>query len=295
MRACLKAGLKYSTGHLATPGLWAYKIGPCQGIQMADELWMSRLLLLRITERAGVELSFDPRPLPGDWGDSCCVVEYSTKESRQPGSGMIAMQQHIAKLQIHHMQHMVAYGKHNLQRLMSKGSTSSFSSSMNSMQFTVGIGNKRASVMIPTSTLLSKCGPILDRRASSNMDPYLVMMLLASATLEIGLPAGATSAVPISYPTSSRPTGCMTSFSMVSGLSQSALSQSVNTLNTEEVLISELDKIDQFSPNTPPNLLGDASLSYSDEAYSEVCSDACTPTSDRPLSAAAKDDEMFYE
>jgi glutamine synthetase len=41
-----------------TPGQWEYQIGPCEGIDMADQLWISRYVLHRVCEQFGVVVSF---------------------------------------------------------------------------------------------------------------------------------------------------------------------------------------------------------------------------------------------
>jgi hypothetical protein len=35
----------------AVPGQWSYNIGPCRGIELGDHLWLSRYLLLRLSEQ----------------------------------------------------------------------------------------------------------------------------------------------------------------------------------------------------------------------------------------------------
>ena len=35
----------------AVPGQWSYTIGPCRGIELGDHLWLSRYLLLRLSEQ----------------------------------------------------------------------------------------------------------------------------------------------------------------------------------------------------------------------------------------------------
>merc|ERR1712061_499226 len=41
------------------PGQWEYQIGPCEGIQSGDDMWMSRYLMFRVCERLGVNVTFD--------------------------------------------------------------------------------------------------------------------------------------------------------------------------------------------------------------------------------------------
>ena len=57
-RACLYAGIKISgTNAEVMPAQWEYQVGPCVGISVGDDLWMSRFLLHRIAEEFGVSLN----------------------------------------------------------------------------------------------------------------------------------------------------------------------------------------------------------------------------------------------
>lgn len=52
------------------PSQWEYQVGPCVGIDMGDHLWMSRYIMYRVCEMFNVEVTFDPKPIPGDWNGS---------------------------------------------------------------------------------------------------------------------------------------------------------------------------------------------------------------------------------
>ena len=54
-------------------------MGPCEGIQMGDHLWMSRFLLHRVAEDFGITVSFDPKPVPGDWNGAGAHTNYRLK------------------------------------------------------------------------------------------------------------------------------------------------------------------------------------------------------------------------
>ena len=42
-RACLYAGIKISgTNAEVMPSQWEFQVGPCEGIEMGDQLWMAR-------------------------------------------------------------------------------------------------------------------------------------------------------------------------------------------------------------------------------------------------------------
>ena len=59
---------------------WEYQVGPCEGIDMGDQLWMSRFLLYRVSEDFGYKVSFDPKPLPGDWNGAGAHTNYRLVE-----------------------------------------------------------------------------------------------------------------------------------------------------------------------------------------------------------------------
>lgn len=279
LRSCLHAGLKIDgVSPAGCEGAWAYKLGPCQGTDAADQLWISRYILLRLSERFDFAVSFDPRPCQSDWAGGSCVVEFSTRETRQPGSGIAAIQEQMARLQASHLSHMMAYGQGNMKRLLERNS-------IEAIRFTCGFNNKKSSITIPRSTLINRCGCYVDRRPASNMDPYLVCMLLVSSALRVPLPVGPCLAGPMSF--SGKRAGCSPAASISPSGSWTRGSYDENT---EDVLIDELEKIDKFAPETPPN---DFSQLSSCAEGSDECSDGTSPERQGPLSAACGEDDMY--
>jgi len=70
-RACLYSGVNISgTNAEVMPAQWEFQVGPCEGIQMGDDLWLARFLLHRTAEDFGVVVSMDPKPMQvsKDWG-----------------------------------------------------------------------------------------------------------------------------------------------------------------------------------------------------------------------------------
>lgn len=66
--ACLYAGIEFAgTNAEVMPAQWEYQVGPSLGMKAADDLWVSRYILWRIAEEFGVVVTFDPKPMEGNW------------------------------------------------------------------------------------------------------------------------------------------------------------------------------------------------------------------------------------
>jgi len=137
---------------------------------------MARYLLQRVGEDFKVDVSFAPK-LFKDWNGSGCHTNYSTKEMRTTG-GKKYIEDMMTRLGEKQREHMLCYGEGNDERLTGIHETSSMD------KFTWGVGNRAASVRIPTSVANNNyIGYIEDRRPASNICPYLVCSLIADTTL----------------------------------------------------------------------------------------------------------------
>uniref|UniRef100_A0A3Q3MYR7 Glutamine synthetase n=1 Tax=Mastacembelus armatus TaxID=205130 RepID=A0A3Q3MYR7_9TELE len=182
-RACLYAGINIcGTNAEAFPTQWEFQVGPCEGIEVGDHVWMARYILHRICEDFGVVASLDATPIEEKNHTSGCHTNFSTKEMRSKG-GLQYIEEAIARLSKRHSQHLRVYDPHggadNMIRLTNQSTTSSFQS------FSTATASRKVSVRIPDHVSRSGCGYLEDRRPAANCDPYSVMRALAETLNDV--------------------------------------------------------------------------------------------------------------
>ncbi|XP_071360543.1 glutamine synthetase-like [Trachinotus anak] len=180
-RACLYAGVKIDgTNAEQLASQWEFQVGPCEGTEMGDHLWMARYILHRVCEDLGVVASLDAKPIEGNINTSGCHINFSTKEMRSEG-GLKYIEEAIGRLSERHAQHLRVYDPHggadNMVRLMSHRCTSSFH------VFSTATASRNVSVRIPGHVSRKGCGYLEDRRPSANCDPYTVIRALVETCL----------------------------------------------------------------------------------------------------------------
>lgn len=180
LQCCLYAGLSISGVNAEVePGQWEFQIGPVEGIEASDQLWVARYILNRLSEQYNIIINYHPKPVTDDrWNGSGCHINFSTANMRKPG-GFDLIISVMDRLKLRHAEHLAIYGQDNHRRLTGRNETS------DPDVFTYGVGDRTASVRIPLDTKLNGMGYLEDRRPGSNIDPYQCTSLILDTVRKI--------------------------------------------------------------------------------------------------------------
>jgi glutamine synthetase len=168
---CLAAGINHEGINAeVAKGQWEFQIFGKGSKTAADQVWMARYLMLRLTEKFGVDVNWHCKPLGKDldWNGSGMHANFSTKHMREVG-GKPYFEALMAAFDKYKNEHIAVYGPDNHLRLTGLHETQSID------KFNYGLANRGASIRVPHSFVNNgHKGYLEDRRPNSQGDPYQI-------------------------------------------------------------------------------------------------------------------------
>jgi glutamine synthetase len=167
---CLAAGINHEGINAeVAKGQWEFQIFGKGSKTAADQMWMARYLMMRLTEKYGVDIEWHCKPLGDtDWNGSGMHANFSTAYMREVG-GKEYFEALMAEFKQNRADHIAVYGPDNHMRLTGKHETASIDT------FSYGIADRGASIRVPHSFVNNGYkGYLEDRRPNSQGDPYAI-------------------------------------------------------------------------------------------------------------------------
>ena len=173
---CLNYGINIEgTNSEVALGQWEYQIFAKGKLKGADDLWMSRYFLNKISERYGVAIELHPKPITtGEWNGSGLHTNFSNQKMRETG-GEEYFNAIFKTFESRTKIHIENYGSDNHLRLTGKFETQSID------KFSWGVSDRGASIRVPKVVGETWKGYLEDRRPGSNADPYRILTVICES------------------------------------------------------------------------------------------------------------------
>ncbi len=178
---CLECGINHEGINAeVAKGQWEFQIFGKGSKKAADEMWMARYLLERLTEKYGVDIEYHCKPLGDtDWNGSGMHANFSTAYLRDVG-GEEYFTALMAQFEKNLQDHIAVYGPDNHMRLTGKHETAPWN------KFSYGVADRGASIRVPHSFVRNGYrGYLEDRRPNSQGDPYAIASQILKTVAEV--------------------------------------------------------------------------------------------------------------
>ena len=184
---CLECGINHEGINAeVAKGQWEFQIFGKGSKKAADEMWMARYLLERLTEKYGVDIEYHCKPLGDtDWNGSGMHANFSTEYLRTVG-GKEYFEALMKAFEENLEDHIEVYGPDNHMRLTGKHETAPWN------KFSYGVADRGASVRVPHSFIKNDYkGYLEDRRPNSQGDPYQIASQILKTVASVPTAASA--------------------------------------------------------------------------------------------------------
>ncbi|GFO80827.1 MAG: glutamine synthetase [Methyloceanibacter sp.] len=188
LNLCLEAGINHEGINAeVAKGQWEFQVFGKGSKKAADEMWMARYLLERLTEKYGIDIEYHCKPLGDtDWNGSGMHCNFSTAYLREVG-GEEYFKALMKAFEDHLEEHIAVYGPDNHMRLTGKHETAPWN------KFSWGVADRGASIRVPHSFIRNGYrGYLEDRRPNSQGDPYAIASQVLQTVASV--PAAASAA-----------------------------------------------------------------------------------------------------
>ncbi|MEO0454655.1 MAG: glutamine synthetase beta-grasp domain-containing protein [Verrucomicrobiota bacterium] len=178
---CLDAGINHEGINAeVAKGQWEFQIFGKGSKKAADEMWVARYILQRLTEKYGVSIDYHCKPFQGDWNGSGMHANFSTKYLRETG-GKEYFEKLMAQFEKNLDEHIAVYGPDNHMRLTGLHETQAIDT------FSYGVADRGASIRVPHGFVKDDAykGYLEDRRPNSQGDPYAIASRILQTISEV--------------------------------------------------------------------------------------------------------------